>query len=196
MRKPRTPDIYHRLDDDWGTELSELRESENTRRRQALPARFRTATTDEPLGDEGVYLFGPVGTGKTHRAAAWANQAIEAGLRVRWITVPAYLEDKRAAMSGAPAPATAEELASCDVLVLDDLGTEKATEWAREVLFGLVNRAYEADVQLLVTSNRRLADLASHLGDRIASRIAEICVPHEMCGPDRRLQAARARGGR
>src|SRR5665648_299035 len=95
---------------------------------QRIPARYRTATTNLTLGNHGVYLWGPVGTGKTHTAAALALQGIHKGLTVRWVTGSAWLASIRASFNGAPAPATPQELAACDLLVIDDLGAEKPSE--------------------------------------------------------------------
>lgn len=163
---------------------------------QRLPARYRTATTNFVLGTHGLYLWGPVGVGKSHTAAALALQAIRQDLTVRWVTGSAWLASIRASFDGAPRPATPQELAYCDLLVIDDLGAEKPSEWAVEQLLMLVNLVYERDALLIVTSNLRLRDLDKKLGQRIASRLVELCDPVELTGGDRRLAVAHARQSR
>ena len=158
-----------------------------------IPARYRTAETDMVLGDHGLYLWGGVGTGKTHTAAALALQAINKGLIVRWVTGSAWLAAIRASFSGAVAPETPQELASCHLLVIDDLGAEKPSEWAVEQLLMLVNLVYERDALVIVTSNLRLRDLNKRLGQRITSRLIELCDPVELTGADRRIAIAHAR---
>lgn len=162
-------------------------------RRQEIPRHFRKATCTTPIPDEGVYLFGGVGTGKTYRAAAWANQCVDAGLRVAWIPTTHWLAAQRASFSGGEPPVTGEDVAGADLVILDDLGSEKTSAWSREAMYLLVDSLYCADVQVIATSNRRLGDLAGHLGERTASRIAQMCRPEQITGADRRLATARLR---
>ncbi len=168
-------------------------EAEIKERLGVVPVRFREASTELPFPEQGLYLWGPVGVGKTHTAAGLALVGIEAGLKCRWITGSSWLAAIRASFNGGPAPQTPEELGDCDLLVIDDLGAEKASEWAVEQLYTLVNLAYEADAQLIVTSNLRLRDLDKRLGQRVTSRLAEVCEVVHMEGPDRRLIEAAKR---
>lgn len=168
-------------------------QSELAKRREEIPPRFRTASTPIPIPDNGVYLFGNVGTGKSYRAAAWANQAIDAGLHVAWIQTAAWLQAKRASFDGGEPPYTADEISNADIVVLDDIGSEKAGTWAIEQLLLLVDACYLVDTQVICTSNARLGALRKHLGERTASRLAEMCQPLEITGTDRRLVIAQER---
>lgn len=62
-----------------------------------------------------------------------------------------------------------------DVLVLDDLGSEKPTDWVREQLFMLIDERYGAKRPTIFTSNLSLKELALTLSERIADRILEMC---------------------
>ena len=202
MRKPRNPtsgiSLYIKQRDCttgsdaeyWQHEITEAVRKETAR----IPAHFREATCDTQLGDSGLYLHGPVGTGKTYAAAALAIQAVKAGLDIKWISSSTWLTAMKASFNGAPAPDDVSAiLTRCDLLVIDDLGSEKSSEWAVEQLFVLINEAYEQNVQLIVTSNLKFSGLNKRLGSRIVSRLVEVCDPVAIEGEDRRKLAAKAR---
>lgn len=73
------------------------------------------------------------------------------------------------------------------VLVLDDIGVEKVSEFVEEFMYLLINTQYEKVFPILITSNLPLSQLAEKLGDRIVSRIKEMCDVIEIKGEDKRL---------
>ncbi len=73
------------------------------------------------------------------------------------------------------------------LLILDDLGAEKPTEWVRERMYEIVNQRYEWMRPIIVTSNLSPAQLAKQVGQRVASRLMEMCEVVELDGRDRRL---------
>lgn len=77
------------------------------------------------------------------------------------------------------------------LLVLDDLGAEKATEWAVERLYGIVNRRYNEMMPTIFTTN---ADLGTEIDERIASRILDAATGTDvnLTGPDRRAEGSRS----
>jgi len=79
-----------------------------------------------------------------------------------------------------------EEIDRYEYLVLDDIGTEKPTEWVLEILYVLINTRYESGKKLIVTSNKNLGEVAQSLGDRVASRISEMCQIVKLEGEDKR----------
>ncbi len=105
-----------------------------------------------------LILAGTYGCGKTHLAAAIANEQIErARMDVMFVVVPDLLDYLRAAFS--PQSATSydrrfDEIKRTPLLVLDDLGTESATPWAREKLFQLLNYRYDAALPTVITTSR------------------------------------------
>ncbi len=110
---------------------------------------------DAPRG--WLVLAGTYGCGKTHLAAAVANHQVEeAGNEVMFIVVPDLLDHLRAAYS--PQATTSydrrfDEVKRTPMLVLDDLGTESATPWAREKLFQLLNYRYSALLPTVITTS-------------------------------------------
>lgn len=75
------------------------------------------------------------------------------------------------------------------VLVLDDIGVEKVSEFVEEFMYLLINTQYEKVYPIVITSNLPLSALAEKLGDRIVSRIKEMCEIIEVKGEDKRLNA-------
>ena len=75
---------------------------------------------------------------------------------------------------------------SYDLLVLDDVGASKDTEWTEETLFVLVDNRYCCEKQTVFTSNQSLEGLAARIGERIVSRICGSCLVVVLDGPDRR----------
>lgn len=131
-----------------------------------------------------LYLAGPVGTGKTGLAVGALRAAWEDGASyLRFRGVPDLLDAMR---PGAPEPDPLAECVSTGLLVLDDLGVERASDWVRERLYVLVNGRWEAERPTIVTSNCDLAALAESVGERTVSRLAESMTVVSLDGDDLR----------
>jgi DNA replication protein DnaC len=76
------------------------------------------------------------------------------------------------------------------LLVIDDLGAEKPSEWTQERLYSVVDHQYANCLPLIVTSNLPPKELAGQTGERVASRLAETCEVVLMTGADRRKRGA------
>jgi DNA replication protein DnaC len=152
---------------------------------------------------KGLYLYGRAGTGKTHSAYAICKKFSDAGTAVRAFNVTDLLkmvkedmlnEEKERDLWGDLYFGTGknflDSLNSFKGLVLiDDLGVEKDSEWVVETIDRIIDKKYEDVVPLIITSNLSLNDLGVRMGDRIASRIAQMCEVVEVTGLDRRLTA-------
>lgn len=79
-----------------------------------------------------------------------------------------------------------QTLARCPLLLLDDLGAAKTSEWTEELTYRLINHRYEHMLPTLITTNLPIPELRSALGDRVASRLAEMTERVILTGPDRR----------
>ena len=84
-----------------------------------------------------------------------------------------------------------DEAREVDLLVLDDLGAEKTSEYVTDRLYVLINGRYEYDKATLVTTNRSLKELQQQVGPRIVSRLCEMCVPIEFPPEDYRMRHLR-----
>lgn len=133
-------------------------------------------------GGRNLVVLGPVGTGKTHAAVAALRPAHDVGLVVAfWPIVELF-----AAMRPSDETITAEEVCEPDRVVIDDLGTERLTDWSAEQLFAIVNRRWLDESPTIYTSNLAPADLADVVGERMFSRIADGAVMLWLSGSDRR----------
>lgn len=143
----------------------------------------------------GLYIQGAVGRGKTYAASAIAHEFLRSGYNVVFATSKGMLEAVKATFDGGGSAKDAiARYAKCDLLVLDDLGKEDATEWSVGTVFSVLNTRYEDMRPTIITSNYRLDELARRVGRRgesvtaaaIASRIAQTCTAVTLGGPDRR----------
>ncbi len=122
---------------------------------------------------QGFIVFtGDYGCGKTHLAASVANAISRRGNAVTFVVVPDLLDHLRATF--APGSAVSydqrfEETRSAPFLVLDDLGTESATPWAREKLFQIIDYRYVARLPTIVTIHHE-----AQIDPRIQSRIFDL----------------------
>ena len=121
-----------------------------------------------------LFLIGPNGCGKTHLAAAIANQSLEEGAVVLFAVVPDLLDHLRAAF--APnAPEVYDQLFAkmreAELLILDDLGAQQSSSWANEKLFQLLNYRYNMGMPTVITANPKGLQ---GVDERIRSRLSDI----------------------
>lgn len=185
----------------WDVRAAQLprAQSENLVRAQELALTFAR----DPRG--WLVLLGENGSGKTHLAAAIANEVASQGGAALFIVVPDLLDHLRNTFS--PSSRTGydkrfEEVRSAPLLVLDDLGTESATPWAQEKLYQLLNHRYAARLPTVITTAGRLDALNPRLRTRMFDRrlctLFEIIAPpyHGPTAPSAAPSAARGGGRR
>ena len=133
-----------------------------------------------------LLLMGTYGCGKTHLAAAIANSCVEFGMKTIFLTVPDLLDWLRYTYDATDETFEQrfEELRNVNLLVLDDLGAQNATGWAKEKLFQIIDYRYIRKLPTVVTTN---ADL-EELDDRIRSRLQDpdLVVSVRITAPDYR----------
>lgn len=162
-------------------------DSEPSREARAYCAAF----VENRREGNGLIFLGGVGCGKTFYAACIANDLLDRGMKVRVTSLSALSGGTQV---GDGLPRAIKELKSCDLVVLDDLGTERDTPYANECCYQIVNALTTDRIPIVATSNMTLAELGSQTGgesDRVKSRIIERCRPVVMCGPDRRRPVLR-----
>jgi DNA replication protein DnaC len=160
----------------------------------AIPRRYRAAVPRLPETDDwlagaadgaGMLLAGPTGTGKTHEAygavRAWAAAVVARTGVVIFGNVADLLD--RARPDGDLSVPT---IADADLLLLDDLGAFKASEWTAEALYRIVDRRWADCLPTLVTTNMPPDALREWVGDRLASRLAATLTVVPLTGKDLR----------
>lgn len=150
---------------------------------------------------KGYYLWGTVGTGKTYLICALVRSfllkmqekgRLEETRRLPKITsVPAILsaiKDSFDEKSNETEKGIIMRYSSYPCLILDDLGVEKPSEWVMQTLYSIIDNRYKDDMQTVFTSNLGLDRIQDRIGERIPSRIAEMCEIVQIKGADRRIK--------
>ena len=144
---------------------------------------------------EGWLVFmGRDACGKTHLAAAIANYRQGLGYPARLVVVPDLLDHLRATF--APHSTVSydkefEKVRTAPFLVLDDLGTESATPWAREKLYQIFNFRYQAKLPTVITMQQTLEEIDPRLGSRMQDH--SLCTIYPIAAPPYRGAVVRKR---
>lgn len=146
-----------------------------------------------------LILYGDYGCGKTHLAAAIANEVLKMNTEVLFTVVPDLLDHLRSTFGPHSEVAYDErfdQVRGAKLLILDDLGTENATPWAREKLYQIINHRYNYALPTVITSNREPKDI----DPRILSRMEDMALCPERimldAGDYRRLSVDQRFGAR
>lgn len=180
------------IEDANGMPVGRCRACDQRGQRIAVPPRFRKRVEVPSEIEEWLttnasfYLCGPVGTGKTQYAwaatVAWSQHRRE---RVRPVQRATALFDELRPGND-QVRAIIDDCQRAPLLALDDLGAEKASEWTRERVYEIVDERYAWQRPVLITSNLTPMQLAEHVGERVASRLSEMCTVLPVLGRDRR----------
>jgi DNA replication protein DnaC len=146
-----------------------------------------------------LLLLGPTGTGKTFEAWGAIRALAASGARFTFeVTTAADMYAKFRPRHGVDSEREFDTYLKVGVLVVDDLGAAKSSEWVEEINYRLINTRYEQGLPTLCTSNVPVKQLADHLGDRVTSRLTEMAMRVVLEGQDRRrvagLQVVRSPG--
>ena len=167
------------------------------RRGKIYEAAKQYAEDFTPQTNTGLILFGKAGSGKTHLAVAIVRQVIErkqiAAKVARTVELLADIRKTFNDHDGYRVENESEliqKLAYVPLLVLDDLGAEKISDWVKEIFYRIIDERWLEQRPIIVTSNLNLKELEEKIGDRIVSRIAGMCIPIEMQNQDYRIENA------
>lgn len=148
-------------------------------RRELQPEAYRAATEFCATPERAwLVMLGEAGTGKTHLAAGIVNRLLTTpGWRPLYYVVPDLLDLLRSLTFREPAERDRDwkAIREASVLVLDDYGAEKGSEWADETLFKLLDYRYTNQLPVVLTTNLDWAQMppriASRLQDAARSRV-------------------------
>lgn len=171
--------------------------SEDDRKNEKLSdAMLRYASQWDEMKEQniGLLLYGPVGTGKSFYAACIANALIDrekpvpvlmTGLSRIINTVSGMFEGKQEYI---------DEIVHYPLLILDDIGTERGTEYALEQVYSVIDARYRTGLPLIVTTNTPIEKIKAPetlAQQRIYSRLLQMCQPVKVDGTDRRRDAVK-----
>ena len=152
-----------------------------------------------PVVDKGLLIIGPPGIGKTHLAIAAMKQAIRTtGARGKYYDTRGLLTQIRSTYNSLTKLAEMDVIRPvmhAELLILDDLGAERLTDWVEETMSLIVNTRYNERRPTIFTSNYEdipdegeMNSLLVRVGFRLHSRLKEMCEFLEYDGPDYRNQ--------
>lgn len=130
-------------------------------------------------GGDGLWMSGGTGTGKTTLAMLVSKAAIDAGRTAAIYSMPRLLARIRRTFDGEAGEDSYavffNRVCGVDLLHLDDLGAENRSEWVLEQLYTIIDRRYEEQRSIVVTTNLTETELYTQLGERIVSRLTQMC---------------------
>ena len=142
----------------------------------------------------GYLLWGKVGTGKSYFAGCIANALMEQEVAVRMTNFSAILNDLTASFGGRNE--YIERLCRFPLLIIDDFGMERGTEYGLEQVYNVIDSRYRSRKPLIVTTNLTLDSLQNPLDTahaRIYDRLLEMCAPILFTGENFRRETAQAK---
>ena len=176
----------------------------NSAEREALANAYKAAREFVENPEKWLYLHGPTGRGKTHLAVAILNAYLDRGTVVTFWAVSDLLDALRRAYSGSNEPSffsLFEAVRDAEVLVLDDFGSQRMTDWTLEKLYQIVGYRYDRRLPTAITSqyviwqganNRQWENLKDNLlWESIVSRLSDhrMITERYMAAPDYRDRA-------
>ena len=144
-------------------------------------------------GNSGLIFHGNVGTGKTYLAACIANKIIEEyQIRVKMRNIPQIINDIEKRGFDIDKNDYYRKLSRVSLLILDDFGIERNTEYVNEMVYQIINTRYESKKPTIISTNIPLDVIMNGSNDidkeRIYSRIREMCIPVKIAGEDIRRE--------
>lgn len=158
---------------------------------------FMETVEDRVSAGDGLYIWSEgVGNGKTSWACKimsyyFRKIAFKTGIENEglYIYLPSFLDDLRMSYGEDPGPDFQEVLSmikNCKLLIMDDVGAERSSEWVNERLLSIINSRIMSGLSTIYTSNLSLNDLESTVGKRITSRIIGSTKEIHLVGKDKR----------
>ncbi len=152
-----------------------LRDSEKlpVEEQKSLEKAFRAAKQFSERPSGWIVFMGSYGIGKTHLAASIGNYRHALGKSPMFVVVPDLLDHLRSTFSPTSSvsyDSLFEEVRTCRLLILDDLGTQSATPWAKEKLYQIFNYRYNAELPTVITTSLQVEELDPRIRSRMLDK--------------------------
>lgn len=128
----------------------------------------------------GLLFYGVPGNGKTFVSAAIANKLLAQMVPVICVSINSLLARIKETFNswGKEAEDTIiNTLANADLLIIDDLGTEQATDWSKTMIYNIIDSRYRNGLPLIISTNVALDELENKYDKRTYDRLLEMCTP-------------------
>lgn len=138
-----------------------------------------------------ILFRGATGLGKTHLSLAIANEVIKKGMSVIYVSAPeilSKLEREHFSYQYEAKEDTFNSLLKCDLLIVDDLGTEFVSQFSVSCIYNLINSRFLADKPVIINTNLKMQELVTTYSQRFFSRLKGSCDILELIGEDIRTQ--------
>ncbi|MBD5464130.1 MAG: ATP-binding protein [Lachnospiraceae bacterium] len=174
--------------------LSTFQQNAYNQKAYALIEKYINAFDEMYKNRQGILFWGPVGTGKSYTAACIANELLDRSIPVIMTSFVKILqniwgnqEEEKLIMN---------RLNDVSLLIIDDLGTERSTDYALEKVYNIIDSRYRAGKPLILTTNMTVNEMQENTDiryKRIYDRIFEMCFPVRIAGRSWREMEAEKR---
>jgi DNA replication protein DnaC len=174
----------------------------NPKNQQQRDAKHAVTQSLNGTSGFGLMFVGMTGLGKTHLAVAALSEHVKRGMYGLFLSAPAFIQELHEEMQFQKDPnyrrregiGILQEAQGMDILLIDDIGAERVTDYTRDQLHLLLDHRYANELPVIVTSNKETPEaLLAHLGPRLYSRLAEMCKVVSVVGGDYRVQEKAAK---
>ena len=174
--------------------FASFQKTKHNARNLKLCQRYASAFDEMLKKNQGLLFTGGVGTGKTFAAACIANALLDDAIPVVMTSFVKILELAQN-FRGDEEDRYIRRMNRAKLLIIDDLGAERSTDFALEKVYNIIDSRYRASLPMVLTTNLTLAEMkeaADIRYSRIYDRIFEVCYPMEFAGPSwRKAEASR-----
>ncbi|MBQ8539786.1 MAG: ATP-binding protein [Ruminococcus sp.] len=136
---------------------------------------------------KGILMRGSTGLGKTHLSLAIANEVINKGYSVVYVSAPdilSKLEREHFSYNYSSEEQLMQSLLDCDLLILDDLGTEFTTQFSSTAIYNLFNSRINLGKPIIISTNLDAKELEKAYSQRFISRVMATCAILDFIGTD------------
>ena len=172
-RSPLKLSAFHNFNIDFYPELDEKTGMNARRRMQEIFEICYNYADNFDMDSDNIMMLGPTGLGKTHLSLAIAAVVIEKGFSVVFDTAQNLfnmLENEKFHRYDTPNSNTTDTLINCDLLIIDDLGTEFITPFTKAALYNIVNTRILSGYPTIISTNRKMKEMEELYPESIISR--------------------------